>query len=265
MPAVTLSPSDPNCVFYMDFQDGRGGTARDQSKSGLNGTLNGGPAWMTATSGFAGWGNVSFNVWPSSYTYAPLFGHHISFVDLDGEDVTTTTTTVLDFSGNKEFMFMTVYAQNTISVSGLTESVLNYCQLANSCGFAIEKGALGASNYISFTYPGIAEHRWGHAQTDTRPHSFGVWRNKSGAIRLYYDGTFNRSFASQADMGACSGGSELAFARGKTGADGEFVGKFGKTQIWNAATPIAQADAFFRAWHENHFGGHFGTFDNINP
>lgn len=243
-----LSCQDVDTVLCLSFEDGSGTTARDLSRSGLTGTLNGGPIWAPQQVGMSGWGPPG-----NPNTLAQFPPHFIYFIGVNGEDVTTPVNTALDFSGNKPFMVISIVNPRAFANS---VSPFNWCQAGNACGWDFE--TIWSGPYASYTFPGIAEHRFSMTSisqfNDNIPHSYAMWRDGSGNIDLYFDGKLNATFSGQTDMGACSGGSEFAVAKVKSGATEEYIGGVGPIQVWKNIVPRNQAGAFFRAWHNQWFG-----------
>ena len=136
MPVGTLCSQDPDCIFYMDFKEGSGLTAKDQSRNGFTGTLSGGPVILDSRASYTNWASTPFSVSQTSITYCPITGHYLFFNGISGEQVTTPTTSIFDFSGNKPFMMAIIVKFNTLADNS---TILNWDQSLNLCGWSLEK------------------------------------------------------------------------------------------------------------------------------
>lgn len=250
---IGLSCKDPSTILCLFFEDGNGSVVSDSSKSGLTATINGGPAWATQLAGMSGWSSSNYSVSiTSDSTFAQVPPHYLYFVGTSGEDVTTPVTDIFNLQGFS-FMIMIIIIPQNLVVGSI--SPINFTQGGNSCGWDLETIYTSGDSYVSFTYPGKAEHRMNVPNMFSRKaHSYGLWKDTSGNMDLYFDGKLNTSFSGQLDMSNCGGGSELAIAKIKTGASTEYSGGVGPIQIWGSAIPRFQAAAFFKAWHDSFFG-----------
>jgi len=245
-------PLDPNCILAVDMKDGRGGVARDLSKSGLDMTLNGAAAWLEETQIFADWRETLFSVRPASLTYAPLYGHAVYLTATAGIDLTTNVTTKFDFSGNKPFMWAIIISDYSIGFDAGQVSIFNWSQGANSCGLSLEITG-GANQTLNLNAAGIGTMSSWNIEygRDTKPHMIGFWRDEAGHTDAYYDGKLVRSNSSIADMNTCGGGSAMNIGKAKTGAAGEMGGIVGPFWWWDKTVERNNAPGFFKAWLEN--------------
>jgi len=246
-------PKDPNCILAVDMKDGRGGTARDQSNSGLDFKLNGPVAWIEESQIFAGWVQTPYVVRPSSLAYTPLFGHAAYLTPTTGVDLTITTTTMFDFSGNKPFMIAFIISDYSIGFAAAQVSIFNWSQGANSCGISLEVTG-GANQTLNLIFPGSGSAGFFNFEygRDTRPHMFGIWRDSSGHIDYYYDGKLVNRVTGAPNINTCAGGSEFAIGKSKVGASGEMGGIVGPFWVWNNIVDRGKALAFFQAWSEQY-------------
>ena len=243
-------PRDPNCIFAVDFREGRDGIARDMSQSKLDVKLNG-ITWYESDQVFQQFSDFSYQIQPSSLTYAPVFGHGVFMTPTTGIDAETiSTTTAFNFNGNRPFMMAWVVWSRLKGNVGVQTSVFSYTQAANACGFSLEYAA-GTVINGNFVLTGVGGPIfWPTTRSDTVPHMYWIWRDESGHVVIGYDGKRTREFTGVADFNTCSGGSQLVFGRAKTGAAGEFGGGFGPFWIWNKAVEKANLDNFMKSWYD---------------
>ena len=261
MPVGTQCSQDPDCLFYMDFKEGQGTVTRDQSRNSLNGTLNGGPLWLSGRTSYTNWGKRRFVVSLDSDSYCPMSGAYLYFSGTGGENVKTPVTSVFDFSvaGKKAFMIMTVI--KLVTPDGDNNGFFNWTQGANLCGWSVQKEANTFNMQFMLDVPvsGPTVYYWRNTAaakmtfTDMRPHSLGIWCNGAGTVDMYYDGKFINRNTGMTDVVTCGGGSALAFSeKHDSGANSNH--NQGATQIWGVAIATEQASGFFKAWHEYQFG-----------
>jgi len=248
--SLGFSCDDFNVILCVDFSEGGGTTARDRSKLDLTANLVGGPLWLTKEAAYSNWGSSTFAVSQTSASYANINGNWVFVTGLPNEEMETSVTTAMEFNGNKPFMIMFVAKKaNLVHQAGSMQWV-GWNQGLNNRGFAFESDA---NKTPAWVWPGIVANNYDMRITDTRPHTWGLWRD-AGTLRLYFDGRLITVKTGVPDMNAAAGGSEFTWGKDKTGATTEFIGGFGRTQVWNAAIEVGQADGFFKAWHDLYSG-----------
>lgn len=259
LPAISLDCNDPDMVFCMDMAEGSGLVVRDRSKSGISATLNGGPAWVSASAANINWDNPTANPILSTYTYTLPPPRYLQFTATSGEDVTTANlATVGDFSGGKPGMIAVIWKQTTED-NGSNSDVFAYGDGSTGGWIFATAGGGGYPNAAFFTVVVVANYPFkertvGSGQgvpiTDRRPHSYCVWFDGSGKLDLYTDGVMTATYASS-NFSASIANQQISFARTVHVGGTEWQGGVWAARIWNKALPREQAAAFFKAFHDS--------------
>lgn len=227
----------PNLVLCWETQEGRGTQTREDSASGLTGTLTAGPAWVAASEPQY-FGNTT-----ATSTAVNMGINTVSFSGT--ESVVTAITPILDFSGNKPYVVAFSFQpaslpldQNRTIVSFTGVGATGWGCYMDTTGQLIWTH-VGVTNSSSFNF----------LITDTNPHRVLAARN-GGTVNLYVDG---KPYFTQALADLNTGVSEtFGIAQAIISAAGTWNGKAGNVAIYNffPGPNKSQTDAFaFDEWY----------------
>ena len=255
--AIGLECTDPDVVFCMDLADGWGTVARDSSKTGANGTLVGGPAWVQQSAARPTWNPTK----GSTYAYAHSPPNHIQFTHTAGEHITTVNTTVGDFSGSKPGMLAFVMKQNDSNTPAACNNQVIWGWGAALGGWRFRMcGGGGYVDALELSITAVASicflcENAGQCSCrfpDHNPHSYGVWFDGAGNFLMFQDGKLERTVTGIADFATeANTGFTVALAQGGNEWGGEIWG----LRVWKAIVSRHQAEQFFKAYHDKFIYG----------
>lgn len=225
---------DTNLILCWETQEGIGVVTADASRSGLTGTLNGGPAWVKASKPQA------FGHTVTTMTSTNMGDNTISFPGTINVEVDSPNTNIFDFSGNKPYTVAFSFQSAGFPLND-NKCIVGFTDAGNN-GWGVYMNTAGQ---FIIAHIAAANSPASPPITDTNPHRFLVTRNV-GTLLLYIDGKRIQTVTGQGDMNPTVGNNPLGLPRLIASATSEWNGKAGNLAVYNMTPgPSPQhADAF---------------------
>lgn len=223
----------PNLILCWETQEGLGAFTQDSSLSKLNGTFNGGPAWVRASKPQV-FGNTA-----DTMTTVNMGDNAISFADSPGIEVVTPATSIFDFSSNRPYIISFSFQAPALPIAQ-NETILGYTDGLTGVGWSTHMNTAGQ---FVMCHIAAANSVAGPAVTDRNPHRMMVIRNV-GNLWRFLDGNPYAAQSGFGDMITLLGGL-CGLSRTSISAAGIWSGKAGNVAIYNFSPDnFAAAKAF---------------------
>lgn len=254
--------NDPSLKLCWDGLEGHGLIVRDGSSLGLNGTLTGGPAWVTSESDNPH--SREKDLVFSSSTISWFWGPRLSFSGAAGVDVRSADSAVFDSPAR---MIVAITFKPAIFPTNLEQSLVGYgdgTALNGNWQCSILAGGIGAVGSFNFRYTGVQNNIFTGSgiQKATETHRVAMVKNGDASADktyCYLDGIQNGVSVNGAAMTSV-GTKRVAMSFSDDGDSSGFIGQLGFLKIWINREPFRskeEQDAFmYNDWmiHLVHLG-----------